>query len=223
VFSDGNPAEVEVTLLCDTGLPLEQSFIISEGEPVLFVVTNYADGEMNCTVTESVPEGYEAEYLASGGVLSSTSCEFENVAFSEVNTCNITNTPIPVEVEITKEWVYEGDGISDIDTRFSLYLECDAPILGDSTFNGTGEATFTTEVLPSYLGNTCSVSEIVYDAAVVPENGCAEFEIGVGSGHSCTVTNTVFFEGIPALSNYGLAILALSMLGLGFVGFRRLV
>ena len=38
---------------------------------------------------------------------------------------------------------------------------------------------------------------------------------------SCTFTNTVFFEGIPTLSQYGLALMALLMLGVGMVGFRR--
>jgi len=33
----------------------------------------------------------------------------------------------------------------------------------------------------------------------------------------------VFFEGIPTLNHYGMAILALLMLGVGFVGFRRFV
>jgi hypothetical protein len=43
----------------------------------------------------------------------------------------------------------------------------------------------------------------------------------LGEGDSCSVTNTVFYEGIPTLSTYGLAVLALLMLGLGFAGFRR--
>ncbi len=45
---------------------------------------------------------------------------------------------------------------------------------------------------------------------------------GTGS-NNCTITNTVFFEGIPTLNQYGLAIMALLMLGVGFVGFRRFV
>jgi hypothetical protein len=49
------------------------------------------------------------------------------------------------------------------------------------------------------------------------------FEVSVNDGHECTITNTVFFEGIPTLNQYGLALLALLMLGVGFVGFRRFV
>ena len=43
-----------------------------------------------------------------------------------------------------------------------------------------------------------------------------------GNTITCTVTNTfVFFEGIPVLNRYGLALLALLMLGIGVIGFRR--
>jgi len=37
----------------------------------------------------------------------------------------------------------------------------------------------------------------------------------------CTATGTQFFEGIPTLSQYGMALMALLMLGVGFIGFRR--
>jgi hypothetical protein len=47
--------------------------------------------------------------------------------------------------------------------------------------------------------------------------------VGVNANEGCTITNTSFFEGIPTLNQYGLAILALLMLGVGFVGFRRFV
>ena len=47
-------------------------------------------------------------------------------------------------------------------------------------------------------------------------------EEDVGSTIICTVTNTfVFFEGIPVLNRYGLALLVLLMLGIGVIGFRR--
>ncbi|NNJ79124.1 MAG: IPTL-CTERM sorting domain-containing protein, partial [Xanthomonadales bacterium] len=39
----------------------------------------------------------------------------------------------------------------------------------------------------------------------------------------CDVEGTVFFEGIPTLSQYGMAIMVLLMLGVGFVGMRRFV
>ena len=44
-----------------------------------------------------------------------------------------------------------------------------------------------------------------------------------GGSSECTFVNTVFFEGIPTLNQYGLALLALLMLGVGAIGFRRFV
>jgi len=45
--------------------------------------------------------------------------------------------------------------------------------------------------------------------------------LGPGDSEECTFTNTVFFEGIPTLNQYGMALMALLMLGLGVIGFRR--
>jgi hypothetical protein len=44
-----------------------------------------------------------------------------------------------------------------------------------------------------------------------------------GDEIACEIVNTVFFEGIPTLNRFGMAILALLMLGVGLIGFRRLV
>jgi hypothetical protein len=71
----------------------------------------------------------------------------------------------------------------------------------------------------------CSAEEDVVDSAVESDGGCESgvtLTIADNTGE-CTITNTVFFEGIPTLSQYGLAIMALLMLGVGFVGFRRFV
>jgi uncharacterized repeat protein (TIGR01451 family) len=57
-FSDDNPGEVEVTISCNTGLPLMQTHAISEGDPVNFVVGDFESGSMDCEVSESVPLGY---------------------------------------------------------------------------------------------------------------------------------------------------------------------
>ena len=88
----------------------------------------------------------------------------------------------------------------------------------------------------------CDLKEEAKDSLVeidmsdcVPEDGKAHKDrrdnevrvkdIPVESGDeiACEIVNTVFFEGIPTLNQYGMAILALLMLGVGFVGFRRFV
>ncbi|MEJ8566552.1 IPTL-CTERM sorting domain-containing protein [Elongatibacter sediminis] len=89
------------------------------------------------------------------------------------------------------------------------------------TFYGEGPDGFNAQVIPEYPDSHCFVEERVYDDAVEVDNGCQNLVVSAGQGASCTITNTVFFEGIPTLSEYGMAILVLLMLGVGLVGFRR--
>jgi hypothetical protein len=92
------------------------------------------------------------------------------------------------------------------------------------TLYGSGDETFNEKVNPyAWPGGSCYVMEIDVADAVEVDNGCGSLEVSVGSGDSCTITNTVFFEGIPTLSQYGMALLVLLMLGVGFVSFRRIM
>ncbi|HET6564240.1 MAG TPA: IPTL-CTERM sorting domain-containing protein, partial [Xanthomonadales bacterium] len=81
-------------------------------------------------------------------------------------------------------------------------------------------------------GLDCSITESV-DARYLPEfhnitdgvfmpGGCEYQDVSPGDSLECEITNTVLFEGIPTLGQYGRAILAILMLGLGWAGFRRL-
>ena len=96
-------------------------------------------------------------------------------------------------------------------------------------FSGVGpkSKSFTAEVIPDWDGGRdCWVKETTYDSSITTENGCpdeGDLLVVIGEGDACTITNSVFYEGIPTLSQYGMAIMALLMLGVGFVGFRRLV
>jgi hypothetical protein len=89
------------------------------------------------------------------------------------------------------------------------------------SFYGNGPDVFVAEVIPEYPDSSCYVIEKVTDSAVEVDNDCTSLTVSAGQGAACTITNTVFFEGIPTLSQYGAAIMAMLMLGMGFVGFRR--
>lgn len=261
-FTDGNPGEIEATISCNTGLPIEQSQGVSPGSPIEFVVVGFDTGELNCTITEDGEAGYVASYY-DGTTTNDTGCEFPDVGGGAELSCEITNTPAPVDLVITKDWVFEGttDG-EGLDLRYDLTLYCDAEIVGGYQLNdsnqeaptglngpvcgliqiaqeapqgfaqlvewckafhgeGPGDATHAAEVIPDYPESHCFVVEAVRDDAVEVSNGCGSLTVAVGQSDSCTVTNTVFFEGIPTLGQYGLAILALLTLGIGLVGFRR--
>jgi hypothetical protein len=101
----------------------------------------------------------------------------------------------------------------------------------DDNYIGEGVAEFT--VIPTWYPTAadpddqkfteCSATENVSASAVEVDNDCGDIEVEAGMGDECTITNTVFFEGIPTLSQYGMAIMALLMLGVGFIGMRRFV
>jgi hypothetical protein len=258
--------EVDVMIVCNTGVPLEQEATISTLKGVVFVVLELLDApDLVCTITETVPAGYEADYH--DGVLNDpdacvyTGGELGNMDFD--NFCLITNRPLPVPVSVTKEWDLSGAGSQDIDTELYVHVESYNLIVGgyecgydgdlywclDIHFDGVefGDSSSTeTEtflVYPSHNGTAVYLHEDVYDSAVESSSTCGSnvgsisgngggmnggsmygmVTVFPGQGASCTFTNTAFFEGIPTLSQYGLAIMALLMLGVGFVGFRRFV
>jgi hypothetical protein len=104
-------------------------------------------------------------------------------------------------------------------------------VLTESGTGNTNDADYTADVVPYWDGGTdCWVEEQVYDDSVEVDgydcgysgNPGVHIVVGGGGGENeCTITNTVFYEGIPTLGQYSMAILALMMLGLGMIGFRR--
>jgi hypothetical protein len=245
VFSDGRPGSVDVTITCNTGLPLTQTATISDGNPVFFIVKSFESGDMDCSVTEDPDSGYEAEFAASGDSNSvdddplSPGCHFTEIGGGDSNACAITNTPDPVAVVIEKEWIMAGASQGGVSTSYMLTLWCDSEIIGGTQgtnggtsapngindwhlmFYGDGSDVFTAMVVPNFPSSSCWVEENIQDNAVETVNGCTDISVSVGNPAACTITNTVFFEGIPTLNQYGLAIMALLMLGIGMVGFRR--
>jgi hypothetical protein len=220
-FSDDNTAFVSVAISCNTGLPLNQSASISETSPITFVVTDFAT-TLDCTVTETAVTGYATTF--SGGDTNVGGCAFTEVASGEANTCTVTNTVSSVTVTVNKDWVIDNpESGATLDSDYSLTLSCDDQ--DDQIVSATGidDDTFIFDVVPALGGTSCSVSETTFDSAIEVDNDCGSLSVAVGAGDSCTITNTVFFEGIPTLGQYGMAIMALLMLGVGFVGFRRFV
>jgi hypothetical protein len=168
-------------------------------------------------------------------------CVFSNVDTSEIgedawqHLCMIRNYPDPVPVVINKTWILEGTGGDYIDPYYQLKLTCTNEIVTEGAYykgglwsikfhneSGTSDAQYTAWVIPDWDGGTsCEVYESRQDQAVEIDNGCTNLLAQLGDGDECTITNTVWFEGIPTLNQYGIALLALLMLGMGMVGFRR--
>jgi hypothetical protein len=192
---------------------------------VTFVVNNIPDTGATCTITESGgPDGYTP--VMNGG----TGCTWNNVT-GGVFTCAISNEADPGMFTVTKEWVIPTEGGEEFDDNVEITIGCDAEI-SPSTGEDDGDWYYTT-----YLGDgdsatvsvdtttgsaTCWATEDLGDiTGVEAMDDCGAQSVGAGEEVSCTFTNSVFFEGIPTLSQYGLANLVLLTLGVGLVGFRR--
>ena len=180
-------------------------------------------------------------------------CAFNNIFDGDENFCEIDMEVDPVTVVVTKEWVVVRDGGDDtindhiyIDASSYAEIVDGRPCYGDGAMGGAlngdmdmycirldfwGSGTQSFEVIPSHGGDDVYLYEQFIDSAVETENTCGNDYNGMagvvtvhpGEGAVCKFTNTVFYEGIPTLNQYGLAIMALLMLGVGFVGFRRFV
>ena len=107
----------------------------------------------------------------------------------------------------------------------SDYTDEDGDYIGEGTVTfGVRPTWYPTESDPDDQEyQECYVQEDINNSAIEVDNGCTGIEVSAGMGDECTITNTVFFEGIPTLSQYGMANMALLMLGVGFVGMRRFV
>jgi len=224
-FSDGSTYDVDVTLTCTTGLPLTQPATITGGDPtgVTFVVTDIV-GNVDCEVTESgSPAGYTPVYNGGAG------CSWSNNELTAVNTCAISNTAKPGNFTANMEWNVVNEDGDDTNEAAAVTITCDSAIVGGTesgsywtltsvlSDGGSLTATVNTTTGPA----SCWATQSITASAVESTDDCGARPITAGGSSSCTFVNTVFFEGVPTLSQYGLAILALLMLGVGFIGMRR--
>ena len=88
------------------------------------------------------------------------------------------------------------------------------PVFGTVTVEDTSGAFTADWYADPVNGTDCTVTMVPNDMAVEGSSCSFSFEIGDEEA-GCDVAGTVFFEGIPTLSQYGLALMALLMLGVG--------
>ncbi len=250
-FDDDNPAGVFVSLECNTGLPLQQFAIIHDPdagfnlEPgdftfVEFVVVDFEPGTMDCDIEEVVPVGYEGSYFADfgdDGIAASVfddefGCHYEGIESADF-ICEITNTLQPVDVIVNKEWIDENPQFQ-LPTWVDVTLFCNVPINLVLGAEQTSSDIYSSsqfvqpgfpglwQVFPHWDGSTfCFATEEDEAGVIQDESDCENIPLAPGQGGECTLVNTRLFAGIPTLSQYGLILMALLMLGVGLVAFRR--
>ena len=234
-LTGGDPmSSVEATLTCNSGIPTVTVF----NTPAIPSVLEVATGAVcNIVVTGDTPSGFEITgYVADGGTASLTGCEYNITNGTTVNhTCEIQATLTESDFNVFVDWTISPDADPDVGQSTTATVRC------QNVFTQSGLTTIVESGLPAgpdavypitvdALANpimpytVCdAVLTNVESAVAVDESDCGSVTLMAGTPAECTIVATAFFEGIPTLSQYGMAIMALLMLGVGFVGFRRFV
>ena len=246
-FSPDGPAEAEfnLALTCNGGTPLSQEIAVSANEVVNFSVLNAESAGAICdfALTGLPDTGWD---LSDNG-----NCTDIAAVDGVMPGCIFVIEPTPFNFWANVAWMSNSDSASDIPPSGELTLECADVWNGTDVVTVSDSYTLTDDGLyllddgtyaPHPDGSTlCNAMLTVADSAVeVSNTGCTGVSVEVGDPAFlldedgdpimdlgevviCDIEASVFFEGIPTLSQYGMAIMVLLMLGVGFVGFRRFV
>ncbi|MFC1720144.1 IPTL-CTERM sorting domain-containing protein [Pseudomonadota bacterium] len=203
------------------------------------VPTGYSDGYVSGAFPNAL---YDSLYSVNKGDETDEprGCYFKAVKGGEF-TCDITDNAKPGEFTVTKEWEVDPNhpGIP-VKEKAEVTATCDHEITKVEPIVEP-EAAEAFVVVPTYsitedLGDgeslivsvdtlagpaSCWATEKLYQSGVESDDNCGKRTISAGGKSECTIVNTVFFEGIPTLSQYGVALMALLMLGFGVLGLRR--
>ena len=194
-FEDNNDVTpVELKIKCNTGLPLEQSLTVLPNEgafgqfEVRFIVESFTDGALDCEVWEETPPGYSPEYDCQSDSDCTTSagsgpCSFKGISIGQEDLCLIQNRVDPVEIAVTKEWLYSREELV-VDDKATIELFCSSVFGGDGAtldnglmywswlFDGS-QASQRAMVYPDYAGATkCWTKESFRTSAVESESTC---------------------------------------------------
>ena len=227
---------ITVNFQCNAGDNLTDSFSLADGDSVTFTNNIPVGVTADCSITASAPAGYAnvAAPCTYTGVdndfVTSPNCAFLflpdpfvfEVGFEVDDTA--AEADGNVTFNVVCENLVDNGGLTTrtVGSGFFDYPEDDGVVyttppagIANAEEDSDGDPINQTVCFVETFGNSDSAVEI---------SGCNGTIVEFGDEDaSCTLTATVFFEGIPTLSQYGMAVMVLLMLGVGFVGFRRFV
>ena len=226
----GADESVTAYLVCNSGVPLEQEFVVGGPDRVNFAVTAFTPG--SCTVSFSeAPDGFDQTGVNVNGaaavpfmdcVFDDTGAADNEAVVAATNMCTAVFQPGDVEFTADVDWMFSDDADVSLADNAMLEMYCEGG--ASTTVDASGDSTELPGVLSVTPEDTCYATLTgTGSAIVVDDSACQDVEVTYGTDEACIISAGVFFEGIPTLSQYGMAIMALLMLAVGFVGFRRFV
>jgi hypothetical protein len=158
---------------------------------------------------------------------------YDNVTLTE----KVSGT---AQYKAVSDWFIAEEELLGENLETEVTVSCAAPITDYTLDNGTSpiaqsdneivvlldDGDSITVDVETVAGTTqCSASQVVTQsgAELSPSAACSGQILKDDESATCTLSNTLFFEGVPTLGKTGMAVLVLLMLGLGLAGFRRFV
>ena len=246
-FTDGNNVTpVTFNFSCSSGTVTNPTRTIYPEETgfgtyqIFFVVDSLPSGSVSCQIEEVPLAGYTPSYeCESDETICSTGegagpCLFEGVSNRDQGLCLVSNAINPVEVTVTKEWLLKGPE-TIVENTAEIYLNCTNTAGGDGElkngvmswdwfFDADSPSEQTAIVYPSFSGDTECWTEEQYKTSAVESESTCEPAISILPGdspHTCIVSNSIFYEGIPTLNALGLVLASALLLMTGLVSVRR--
>ena len=212
--TDVNPVAAgspDLTITCNAGLPLTQTAPAG----TTFTVTELAvDDVCEIVMAGDLESGWESD----------DSCSTTIVDPDGSYPCTIVATPTPYDYYVSVSWDISEDADPGTGSSAVVNLMCTGNTYTSTTYDAAPGDTIPSPAIAGVVPpSTCTAVLSGYGSAVEVD-GCASSSFTIGGGDmSCSIEASAFYEGIPTLSQYGMAIMVLLMLGVGFVGFRRFV
>ena len=222
VAGGGDAGTPDITITCNAGLPLSQTAPVG----TTFTVTQLSAGDV-CTVAlaSDVDDGYEATGYScpNGTVLADMAgCEYTMGVASAAWPTTVQVAASPVEFSVDVDWDISEDADPGIGAGATVEMVCSGQNFTSTTLPAGPMVTMPV-TLTGVIPPAKCYAELTNVGSAVDADSCGDTVL-VGEGDAaCDITATAFYEGIPTLSQYGLAIMVLLMLGVGFVGFRRFI
>lgn len=211
---------VEATVTCNAGIPLSSTAMVGQAaaDRVAFTVTEFTPGSCDVTFADVPYDGWQYD--------GDQSC----TGLTASDSCTALVVPAPVAFEVTVDWEISEDADPGVGAGAFVIMACGGERGGIYTLTslpagpGVDMPITITGLVPDAEGDSLCVALLdgLESAVDVDTNECL-VPLVVGSDAVCVFSATAFYEGIPTLSQYGMALMALLMLGVGFVGFRRFV
>lgn len=157
-FEPDHSEPVLVSLACDGGIPLEQSFQAVEGSSVTFTVKEFSP-DYTCVLQQEPVKGYDTAYAANGEP-SSDACTFVGDKLVTDNTCAITNTWsghywTSFEVHVS----FTDDNPMEVEVEVSCVGEASVVAVGDALASASSPAFFEVTWLAS-VPATCTANQV---------------------------------------------------------------